>query len=143
MTPTLLGRWQSRLFVLATAGLLWTLLLTPLLPVGFATTRETYAGTFAAIGVTAAVGLVLWEPLYQFLQQFRWEKDWPAMFTLLEGIPEGVVVFFLLRDVLGFDVRATPFLIHFGTTWLVVFLCLHGPLRVVSVRWRFRAGRLL
>ncbi|OLR91909.1 hypothetical protein [Actinokineospora bangkokensis] len=143
MTPTMLGRWQSRLFVLATAGLLWTLALSPLLPVGFATTADTYETTFAAIGVTAAVGVVLWEPVYQLLQQFRWEKDWPAVLTLLEGIPEGVVVFFLMRDVLDYDVRALPFTIHFGTTWLLVFLCLHGPLRVVSVRWRFRGGRLL
>ncbi|WP_053739044.1 hypothetical protein [Nocardia sp. NRRL S-836] len=142
MTPTLLGRLQSRLFVLCTAGLLWTLLVTPLLPVGFATTAETYRTTLTALGLVAVTGVVLWEPLYQFLQQFRWEKDWPAIFTLLEGVPEGLLVFFLL-GALDVDVRATPFLIHFGTTWLVVFLCLHGPLRVMSVRWRFRGGRLL
>lgn len=143
MTPTLLGRVQSRLFVILTAALLWTFALTPLLPRGFATLGETYTTTLSALAVVAVVGVLVWDPVYHLLQQFRWEKDWPAVLTLVEGVPEGVVAYLLLRDVLGVDVSPTPFLIHFSTTWLVVFLSLHGPLRVVSVRWRFRGGRLL
>lgn len=141
MTPTFFGRVQSRLFAILTAGLLWTLALTPMLPRGFATIGEAYATTLAALAVVAVVGVLVWDGLYHLLQQFRWEKDWPAMFTLLLGVPEGVVAYLVLDALLG--VEPLPFLVHFATTWLVVFLCLHGPMRVVSVRWRFRGGRLL
>jgi hypothetical protein len=143
MTPTLLGRVQSRLFVVCTAALLWTLLLTPLLAMGFMPLSDAYAGTLSALAAVLVLGTVLWEPLYHFLQQFRWEKDWPAMFTLIEGVPEGVLVYVVLTEVLGLDVPGWPFVIHFATAWLIVFLCLHGPMRVLFLRWRFRGGRLI
>lgn len=143
MTPTFAGRVQSRLFAVLTAGLLWTLLITPLLPVGLASHGEAYTATLTALGLVALIGAVVWDPVYQFLQQFRWEKDWPAMFTLLLGIPEGTAVYVALVRLVDTEVGVTAFVIHFSTTWLVVFLCLHGPMRVVSVHWRFRGGRLV
>jgi hypothetical protein len=143
MTATLLGRIQSRFFVVATAALLWTLLLTPLLPMGFMPLSDAYLATVTALILVVVLGSVLWDPLYHFLQQFRWEKDWPAIFTLLEGAPEGLLVYAVLTGVLGLDVPAWAFAIHFATAWLIVFVCLHGPLRVLFLRWRFRGGRLL
>ena len=38
-----------------------------------------------------------WEFVYHFLMQFRWEKDWPSMFGLLTAVPEGLLVWLLLR----------------------------------------------
>lgn len=143
MTPTLPGRIQTRLFVVFTAGLVWTLLLTPFLPVGFLPLRSAFQTTLTALALVAGLGVVLWEPLYQFLQQFRWEKDWPAIFVLLQAVPEGWLVYLVLRNVFPVEVTPQPFLIHFATTWLVVFVCLHGPLRVPFLRWRFRGGRLI
>lgn len=143
MTPTLAGRIQSRIFLVCTAGLVWTLLLTPLLPRGFASLSRAYMTTLTALVLVAVIGTVLWEPFYHLLQQFRWEKDWPAILVLLQGVPEGWLVHVALERVLGRPVDLLPFVIHFATTWLVVFACLHGPLRVPFIRWRFRGGRLI
>ena len=40
-------------------------------------------------------------------------------------------------------VDGAAFLVHFATTWLVVWLFLSGPVRVPFVRWRFRGGRFV
>ncbi|MBG0833221.1 hypothetical protein HS041_36575 [Planomonospora sp. ID67723] len=143
MTPTLAGRIQSRIFLLCTVGLVWTLLITLVLPVGFAPLSRTYMATLTALALVGVLGTFLWEPLYHLLQQFRWEKDWPAVLILLQGLPEGWLVYVVLRNVVGIPVDVLPFVIHFATTWFVVFACLHGPLRVPFIRWRFRGGRLI
>ena len=54
MTPTLIGRIQTRLFLLATVGVVWTVVVTPALPRGTAlpgesTTGELYSVTFGAL----------------------------------------------------------------------------------------------
>ncbi len=143
MTPTLLGRLQTRVVVLAIVGGLWTLLITPLLP-GDASLGDKYQITFRALLLVIVIGLG-WELLYHGLQQFRWEKDWPTLFGLLTGINEGIVVWVALRAILPDDleVTAAQYLIHFVTTWVVVWLWLNGPMRVVALRWRYRGGRLV
>ena len=101
--------------------------------------------TFGALLLVAVVG-VGWELLYHGLQQFRWEKDWPTLFGLLTGVPEGIVVYVLLSAGVPWDVGEIPgtaFIVHFATTWLVIWLVANGPMRVVLIRWRFRGGRIL
>lgn len=139
MVPILSGRLQTRLAVLGLVGLLWTLLVTPLLALG-GDLGATYRATLFGWGATLLLGLVLWEPLYHGLMQFRWEKDWPTLFLLLESIPEAALVGLLLWQV---GPPATPgvFVAHFFSTWIVVFLVIVGPLRVPFIRWRFRGGR--
>ena len=142
MVPTFSGRLQTRLFCLVVVGLPWTVLVSlPLAPVGggFGPVLRVGLVTLAA---TLLAGLVLWEPLYHVLMQFRWEKDWPTLFILLESIPEGIVVWILLTTI-GPGAPGVAFVLLFATTWLAVFLTIHGPMRVVFLRWRFRGGRLL
>lgn len=143
MTPTLNGRIQTRIVILATLGVLWTLLVTLVLP-GDAPLGDKYQVTFRALAVIAVLGVV-WEFVYHGLQQLRWEKDWPTLFGLLTGINEGTVAWFVLIAILPDDLAVTgsQYLIHFVTTWLVVFLFLNGPMRVMSLHWRFRGGRLV
>ena len=147
MTPTLLGRIQTRLFLLATVGVVWTLIIGPFLKLFMdeSTLGDVYRLAFGALVLVAVVGIG-WELLYHGLQQFRWEKDWPTLFGLLTGINEGIVVALLLGAGLPWDVGEVPmtaFTIHFATTWILVWLVANGPMRVVSLRWRFRGGRLL
>ena len=95
--------------------------------------------------LVAVVG-VAWELLYHLLQQLRWEKDWPTLLGLLTGIPEGLVVFWLLRQGVPWSVGSVPgstFAVSFATTWLAVWATANGPLRIALVRWRFRGGRVL
>lgn len=148
MIPTLRGRLQTRIFAIVVIGGLWTLLITPFLPSMPAglTTGDSYQMTFSILGAVLVLGL-LWECAYHALMQWRWEKDWPTQFGLLTGINEGL----LLALVLGLGLvpnadpapPATTWLTHFVTTWLVVFLFLNGPMKVVFLRWRFRGGRLV
>lgn len=138
MTPTLIGRIQSRLVLVLLVGIPWTILVAPFLPAGRAPLIEVYQMTFTAVILVAIVGAVLWEPLYHLAQQFRWEKDWPTGLGLVTALPEGLLVFRLL----GTGVPTAAFVWHFLTTWLLVWFVLNGPIRVVLPRWRFRGGRL-
>jgi hypothetical protein len=144
VTPVLLGRWQTRWFLLLTAGLAWQIVFTPvlLLFAGGASLADLYKVTLLALLVTGLVGFVT-EAIYHLLMQFRWEKDWPAMFILLEGIPEGFLVFWILQQLVGFDIPVLAYAIDFATVWLVVFFAAHGPMRIPFLRWRYRGGRIV
>ena len=145
MLPTLNGRLQTRVFVTLVVGGLWTLLITPLLPLP-GTLPDAYATTFVVLLAVTVLG-VGWELLYHLLQQFRWEKDWPTLFGLVTAVNEGVLLWLLLAAgaVPGIDgpVPFPAFLLQFVTTWLVVWLTVNGPMRVPFVHWRFRGGRIV
>lgn len=145
MIPTLSGRIQTRIFLLAVIGSIWTAIVTPLLPnPAGASLAELYRGTFVALAAVLVLGLV-WELIYHGLQQFRWEKDWPTLFGLLTGIPEGVLLWFLYvqLDPFGFGVPTSTFVAHFATTWFVVWLWANTFQKVLFVRWRFYGGRIV
>jgi hypothetical protein len=144
MLPTLSGRLQTRIFALAVFGGIWTLIITPALPID-APLSTAYKTTFIILLTVIVLGIG-WEFVYHFLQQFRWEKDWPTLFGLLTGINEGVLVWVLLDAgaVPGVDhVGGAAFVIDFATVWLVVWLILNGPMRVPFIRWRFHGGRVI
>ncbi len=144
MVPTLWGRIQTRIVLLATVGVLVTAIVTPVLPVGGAL-ADRYLTTFGVLASVAVLG-VGWELVYHLLMQFRWEKDWPTLFGLVTVVPEGIVLAVLLRSGALAPLLAPPplpaFAIQFGLVWLIVWLIANGPMRVPFIRWRFRGGRL-
>ena len=145
MVPTLNGRIQTRILLLAVVGGLITLIIVPVLP-GSAPLGDKYQNGFLVLLSVAVLG-VLWELLYHLLMQWRWEKDWPTLFGLLEGIPEGALIWALLvagalPGIVG-KVSGADFLIQFILVWLGVWLAANGPMRVPFIRWRFRGGRLV
>lgn len=148
MVPTLNGRIQTRLFLLIAVGVPWTAIITPVLPRKHGgTLGGMYETTFFVLGTVIVVGCVFWEPLYHGLMQFRWEKDWPIGFLLLEGIPEALIAYVILKNI-GPSPKPPAagvgaFVIHFATLWVLVWLTAVGPLRVPFHRWRFRGGRLV
>jgi len=144
--PTLNGRIQTRIFLLAVVGSIWTLIITPVLPID-APLSTAYKVTFSVLLVTTVLGVV-WELIYHGIQQFRWEKDWPTLFGLLTAIPEGLLVWFLFTGgaVWWIDPNELPgpaFVIDFATTWLLVWLVANGPMRVPFIHWRINGGRLI
>jgi hypothetical protein len=144
MLPTLNGRIQTRIFALLVFGGIWTLILTPLLPID-AGLGSAYKTTFILLLTVTVLG-VGWEIIYHLLQQFRWEKDWPTLFGLLTAINEGILVWILnTNGWLPGDVKAdgASFCIDFITVWLIVWLITNGPMRVPFIRWRFNGGRLV
>ena len=145
MVPTLNGRIQTRIFLVAVVGGLITLIIVPVLP-GSASLGDKYRNAFLVLLSIAVLG-VLWELLYHLLMQWRWEKDWPTLFGLVEGIPEGVLIWILLGagaipGIVG-KVSGADFLIQFILVWLGVWLAVNGPIRVPFIRWRFHGGRLV
>ena len=145
MVPTLTGRIQTRIFLLAVVGGLITLIIVPILP-GSAPLGDKYQDGFLVLLSVAVVG-VLWELLYHLLMQWRWEKDWPTLFGLVEGVPEGVLIWILLSagaipGIAG-SVGGAAFLIQFVLVWLGVWLVANGPMRVPFIRWRFHGGRIV
>ena len=145
MVPTLNGRIQTRIFLLAVVGGLITLIIVPFLP-GSAPLGDKYRDGFLVLASVAVLG-VFWELLYHLLMQWRWEKDWPTLFGLVEGVPEGALIWILLSvgaipGIVG-KVGGSAFLIQFILVWLGVWLVANGPMRVPFIRWRFRGGRLV
>ena len=144
MVPTFSGRLQTRFFLTLAVGVLWTLLVTLVVPRN-GSLGETYKATFVTLLVVYVVGTLFWEPLYHLLMQFRWEKDWPTLFGLLTILNEGFVAWLLVFKVIKPSDSATnwTFFVHLLTTWIAIWLMANGPLRVVFMRWRFRGGEIV
>src|SRR3954468_4267072 len=144
MLPTLSGRIQTRILVTLVVGGLWTLIITPVLPIHGALS-DAYDVTFRLLVAVVVLGIG-WELIYHGIQQFRWEKDWPTFFGLITCVNEGLLLWFVADAgwIPGVDsVPAAAFAIDFGTVWLVVWLWVNGPMRVPYIRWRFRGGSLV
>jgi len=143
--PTLGGRIQTRLVLLAVIGGLVTLIIGPVLP-GSAPLSVVYRNNFLILIAVAVLGIG-WECLYHFVMQWRWENDWPTFFGLTTLVPEGLLVWLLLRggDIPGIRGTVPPdaFCVDFLAVWLSVWLVANGPMRVPFIRWRFHGGRLV
>lgn len=144
MTPTLLGRWQTRFWLLAIIGSFVTLI--------FAYVYGNDLKPFVILGYVLIFGLV-WDIAYNLIQKFRWDRDWPPTFQLAAGIVEGLFVWGLIQfwpiltgqPLAGLDTGLTfsQFLAHYATVWLTTFLASQSLLRIIYPRWRFRGGQWL
>lgn len=148
MTPTLRGRWQTRIALLGTLGLaitagyMWRIGAWQLGP-----RQPTFYMLPVLLSYVALIGL-LWDLLYVYLQGFRWDRDWPLSFAFFCGIAEGALIFALFRlDWLPGAQYQTGswrlFLLHYGTVFWVVYWWQFGPMRVLFPRWRFNGGELV
>lgn len=99
---------------------------------------------FWVLGYVAIFG-VAWDVLYDYLQKFRWDRDWPAAFQLIAGIWEAVFIFGLFKSIgLPGIAKATPlslFWLHYGLVWLAGFIAAQVLMRLAFPRWRFRGGQ--
>lgn len=145
MTPTLLGRWQTRLLLLATVGVLITLPFY-LGIVGPKTDFDTHPVFFRILTDIAIFGCG-WDILYNYIQKFRWDRDWPGALQLLAGIWEAIFVIGCvnLTGLPGIPKGSVPllwFVIHYSLVWLGVYIASQSLMRILFLRWRFRGGRL-
>ncbi|MEM9567234.1 MAG: hypothetical protein AAF974_02915 [Cyanobacteria bacterium P01_E01_bin.34] len=120
MTPTLLGRIQTRILLFGSVGALVSF------PFG--------AAGLLVLFVALILGM-LWDILYNFIQKLLWDRDWPAALQLAAGIWEGLVLLALFPGV--FNVW------HYSLVWLSVFVASQSIMRLMFPRWRFRGGRWL
>ena len=145
MTPTYLGRIQTRAFLLLTGGLVITFfyaLLGALAagPAGFVI-------PFVILFFVLFAGLV-WDAIYILIQRLRWDRDWPIAFQFATGFFEMFpalflyIILVLLAGNLTFGLLLL-FLFHYWTVWWMVYIASQGPMRIFFHRWRFRGGRLI
>lgn len=143
MTPTLFGRWQTRLLLLATVGVLVTL--------PFATGLIGISANSVYFWILAYVAIfgLGWDVLYDYLQKFRWDRDWPAAYQLSAGIWEFFFIFCCAK-IFGFlpflpkdELSPGVFLLHYSIVWLAVFITSQSLMRIIFPRWRFRGGEWL
>ena len=135
MTPTLLGRWQSRVFLLGTIGSIVTIF--------FARLQASLLPYFILVAVII-IGLV-WDILYEVIQKGRWDHDWPPILQLTAGLAEGVLIFFVLIvfGVLTNLQSLVIFWLHYASVWLATFLASQSIMRIIFPRWRFKGGQWL
>jgi ABC-type xylose transport system permease subunit len=145
MIATLHGRWQTRLFLLLIVGGIVTL------PLGlwFQALANSVMGFIAPYIILAMVILfgLVWDIVYNYLQTRRWERDWPPVFQVINGIIEAIFVWGvlllwkrLLPDA-SLNVPAWQFITHYTIVWVVTFLFSQGPMRILFPRWRFNGGQ--
>ncbi|MEM7348191.1 MAG: hypothetical protein AAF485_28510 [Chloroflexota bacterium] len=145
MTPTLAGRWQTRLLLMSTIGVIVTL--------GIGFFSKNLLNPFVLLFYVTLFGLV-WDIFYNYLQTFRWDRDWPPIFTLLTGIGEALLLWGLLQmtfiwQLIGLqtlpgvtpNVNLLPFAIHYFTIWFIAFVLALGPLKIIFLQWRFKGGQ--
>lgn len=148
MTPTLYGRWQTRLLLMILLG-------GPITGF-FAANLGGKIIPFILLGYALLFGFG-WDLLYNYLQSWRWNRDWPPLFAFVAGLWEGGFLFTLTQVpamaparigeslLLGIPTggRATLFWLHYGSVFGAIFLASLGLLHVLMPRWRYQGGEWL
>lgn len=145
MTPTLLGRWQTRILLMATAGALAT--------VFWGVQFDRMRTLFLLLLYVTLLGLVL-DVIYQQLQLLRWDNDWPPIFHVATGILEGGLIWFFLKNPIFWDdtlpgIRMTEmltfrqFLTHYASAFVLVYLTNWNLMKVIFPKWRWYGGQWL
>lgn len=142
MTPTLFGRWQTRIFLLATVGVLISL------PFALGIIGDHPGLIYFWILFYIGLFGLAWDCLYHFLQQFLWDHDWPGALQLIAAIVEAiflaiVISAFGLPFVSAFDFNFGLFFFHYIVVWIGIYLTSWVVMRLLFPRWRFRGGRWL
>jgi hypothetical protein len=144
MTPTLFGRWQTRLFLLATVGIIVTL------PFAIGLIGGAAGPIYFWILAYVAIFGIIWDIVYDQIQKYRWDRDWPAVYQLFAGIWEMIFIFcgvklfaFLPIPLPKEELSPFVFLLHYSAVWLAAFIASQSLMRIIFVRWRFRGGQWL
>jgi hypothetical protein len=139
MTFTLFGRWQIRVLLLATVGLLLTILMV------VRATPSIGGQTFLTLIYLCLFGLG-WDFGYHQLQRLRWDGDWNGLLQFGGAVWEGLFLVMVIKavglpgidrsnfDILGF--------IGFYTSFsLLNSIVTHSLLRILSPYSRFNGGQ--
>lgn len=135
MTPTLAGRLQTRLALAVVPGL-------PAAAFAAATLDKLPPGdALTGLGIITLLGFG-WDAAHQAIQDRRWDRDWPRIFTLASWAPEAFGSWLVL-DVLGAGAPLGTHLAFFTLLWSTALLFRVVVLPVLLPRWRHEGQRLL
>ena len=147
MTPTLAGRIQSRLLLFLFIGLPVTFIYAWVQAGGDLTSLS--GVPFLFLGTLVVAGLIL-DPVYYWIQTYRWERDWPFVFqwasmwwefwivVVLIGL--GLVPYLPPNQVFPTEAAFWGVVLHFTLVVVPSFLALLGGIQVFMIRWRFKGG---
>jgi hypothetical protein len=141
MTPTLFGRWQMRLFLLPTVGLLVSL---PFALGLFSPKSVSYLTLLIYMGVCGVTSDIV----TQQFQKLRWDSDWPGLLQLAGALVEGGILALLLKvnRLPGINTDSLPIqwlLLQYSIASLLMFFAAHSLLRVLFPHSRYRGGQWL
>ncbi len=143
MTPTLAGRWQTRILLYLFIGLPVTLLYGLYLDLA---ELGRLGDPFVFITALLVVGLLLDYPYIQ-IQRFRWDNDWPFAFQFFFSILEFLITLGLMNigaldaflvDRIPVEYATT----HFTLVFIPSFIGVLAGIQVFLVRWRFKGGEI-
>jgi hypothetical protein len=139
MTPTLIGRWQSRIFLLATIGVLFSL------PFAFSAGTQNIQSVYFWVLLYLGVFGLAWDVLYNYLQKFLWDHDWPGVLILVAGIVEAVFLGLMINFVHLPYIPASNFslplyVLHYSVVWVAIYCSSWVVMRILFPRARFRGG---
>ena len=139
MTLTLFGRWQIRGLLLATVGMLLTIVIAIRLGSAIA------LPTFLILLYLSLFGLG-WDFGYHQLQRFRWDGDWNGLLQFGGAVWEGIFLIFMMKVIglPGIDRSSfnLPGFIGLDTAFsLLNAIVIHSLLRILSPYSRFNGGQ--
>ena len=124
MTPSLLGRIQTRLFLNIVVGL----------PIAL---------FFSAVNLLFVMSIfgVGWDAIYMFFQNKRFDRDWPPILMFTAGLIEWIFPWVIV--ILIFPQSADQLIVMYWLIWILSFAMQLGPLNVLFPKRRFKSGRIL
>jgi hypothetical protein len=138
MTFTLFGRWQIRVLLLATVGLVLTI------AIAIKSGGSIVGQTVIQLLYLSAFGLV-WDVGYHQLQRLRWDGDWNGLLQFGGAVWEGIFLVMSIKlglpgiDRVKFDLAGFT---GFYTIWCGLnFIVTHSLLRILSPYSRFNGGQ--
>jgi hypothetical protein len=139
MTFTLFGRWQIRVLLLSTVGLLLTIAIA--IKSGGFIAGQTFI-TLLYLGVFGA----MWDLGYHQLQRLRWDGDWNGLLQMGGAIWEGIFLTTAIRFIglPGIDrgeFNLPGFIGFYILLTLLNFLTANSLLRLLSPYSRFNGGQ--
>ncbi|MFK0732818.1 MAG: hypothetical protein ACFKPT_31325 [Gloeotrichia echinulata GP01] len=142
MTPTLFGRWQTRVFLLATVGAIFSL------PFYFGLIGNQPSPVYFFVLFYIGLFGLAWDILYDFLQKFMWDHDWPGVFQFIAAIIEAIFLAIIITFIGLPQIDATQFHIdlfalHYSVVWVAVYIASWVLMRLLFPRARFRGGQWL
>jgi hypothetical protein len=166
MTPTMVGRWHTRLILLLFIGIPVTFLYAWHLSAWGLSTVYTLAWPFDQVWfrlppielsifrdpfkfllALLILGLIL-DVAYIQIQRFHWDQDWPFAYQFFFSWVEFFLVFYAmdfgLLDFM-FPDEPIPFstaVVYFSWMFAFSFIGVLALIQIFLVRWRFKGGEL-
>lgn len=141
MTPVLLGRWQSRIFLVFTVGLVVALI--------FGRLYDRMQEMLVMLVYVTILGMIL-DIAYNELQKLRWDNDWPPIFHIGAGILEGLLMWLWVKHPIFWSqlpgmvrpVTGHQFTVMYTVMFAAIFVFNWNFMKVIFMHWRYRGGRI-